>query len=287
MGVEKSVAVVGLGLMGQALAGAFVRVGYPTTVWNRTPGKAGRLVADGAAVVDSVEEAVAAGSVVVVCVADHGVVRGLLRTVGGGLEGKVLVNLTSATSVQMREIGGLEGVDSYLAGAIMGMPQGIGTTESLVLYSGPRSVFEAHEEVLRVLGEAVYLGADHGLSSLYAGAGVSLMWSVLNGFLHGAALLGAAGVEASAFVPFARQNIATASGWLAGYAGQIDEGAYPGADATIDSHVAAMGSLVQESEANGVNAELPKFIRELAERAAADGRGRDGYAAMIDLFRTP
>ena len=287
MDVKKSVAVVGLGLMGQALAGAFVRAGYPTTVWNRTPGKAGRLVAEGASAVDSVEEAVAAGAVVVVCVADHDVVRGLLRAVGGGLEGKVLVNLTSATSLEMREIGGLEDVGGYLAGAIMGMPQGIGTAESLVLYSGPRSVFEAHEEVLRVLGEAVHLGADHGLSSLYAGAGVSLMWSVLNGFLHGAALLEAAGVKASAFVPFARQNIATAAGWLPGYAGQIDEGAYPGVDATIDSHVAAMGYLVQESEANEVNAELPKFVRGLAERAVAQGRGRDGYAAMIELFRTP
>ena len=287
MGVEKSVAVVGLGPMGQALAGAFVRAGYPTTVWNRTPGKAGRLVAEGAAVVDSVEEAVAAGSVVVVCVADHDVVRGLLRSVGGGLEGKLLVNLTSATSMEMREIAGSEGVDGYLAGAIMGLPQDIGTAEALVLYSGPRSAFDAHEEVLRVLGEPVYIGADYGLSSLYAGAGVSLMWNVLNGFLQGAALLETAGVRASAFVPFARQNIATAAGWLAGYAEQIDEGVYPGADATIDSHLAAMGYLVRESEANGVNAELPEFVRGLAERAVAEGRGRDGYAAMIELFRTP
>ncbi|PSL47113.1 3-hydroxyisobutyrate dehydrogenase-like beta-hydroxyacid dehydrogenase [Saccharothrix carnea] len=287
MGVGKPVAVVGLGLMGQALAGAFVRAGYPTTVWNRTPGKAGRLVAEGAAVADSFEQAVAAASVVVVCVADHDVVRGLLRSVGGGLEGKVLVNLTSATSAQMREISGLRGVGGYLAGAIMGMPQGIGTAESLTLYSGPRSVFEVHEEVLRVLGEAVYLGADHGLSSLYAGAGVSLMWSVLNGFLQGVALLEAAGVRASAFVPFARQNIATTADWLAGYAEQIDEGAYPGVDATIDSHAAAMGYLIRESEANGVNAELPRFVRGLAERAVAEGRGRDGYAAMIELFRRP
>ncbi|MFE9751226.1 NAD(P)-dependent oxidoreductase [Saccharothrix saharensis] len=287
MGVEKSVAVVGLGSMGQALAGAFVRAGCPTTVWNRTPGKAGRLVAEGAALVDSVEDAVAAGSVVVVCVADHDVVRELLRSVGAGLEGKLLVNLTSATSVQVREIAGLAGVDGYLAGAIMGMPQDIGTAESLVLYSGPRSAFEAHEQVLRVLGEPVHLGADHGLSSLYAGAGVSLMWSVLNGFLHGAALLGAAGARASAFVPFARRNIATAAGWLAGYAEQVDGGAYPGADATIASHLAAMGHLVRESEANGVNAELPRFIAGLAERAVAHGRGGDGYAAMIELFRTP
>ena len=42
------VTVIGLGLMGQALAGTLLRDGHPTTVWNRTPAKAGPLVARGA-----------------------------------------------------------------------------------------------------------------------------------------------------------------------------------------------------------------------------------------------
>lgn len=32
--------VIGLGLMGQALAAAFLKEGHPATVWNRSPGKA-------------------------------------------------------------------------------------------------------------------------------------------------------------------------------------------------------------------------------------------------------
>lgn len=41
------VAVLGLGEMGSALAGAFLDGGHPTTVWNRTPGKGEGLVAKG------------------------------------------------------------------------------------------------------------------------------------------------------------------------------------------------------------------------------------------------
>ncbi|MFB4314869.1 NAD(P)-binding domain-containing protein [Actinomadura sp. 21ATH] len=52
--------VIGLGPMGQALAGAFLRDGRSTTVWNRTAAKAGRLVAEGAVLAGSVDEAVAA-----------------------------------------------------------------------------------------------------------------------------------------------------------------------------------------------------------------------------------
>lgn len=46
--VEADVAILGLGLMGQAIAAAFLRAGRPTTVWNRTPGKAGDLITQGA-----------------------------------------------------------------------------------------------------------------------------------------------------------------------------------------------------------------------------------------------
>jgi 3-hydroxyisobutyrate dehydrogenase-like beta-hydroxyacid dehydrogenase len=40
--------VVGLGAMGHALAVQLIAAGHPTTVWNRTPGKAVALIARGA-----------------------------------------------------------------------------------------------------------------------------------------------------------------------------------------------------------------------------------------------
>ncbi|MER5356332.1 NAD(P)-binding domain-containing protein [Kitasatospora sp. NPDC002551] len=48
-------AVLGLGLMGRALAGAFLHAGHPTTVWNRTPGKAAELAEESAALGVSTE----------------------------------------------------------------------------------------------------------------------------------------------------------------------------------------------------------------------------------------
>jgi 3-hydroxyisobutyrate dehydrogenase-like beta-hydroxyacid dehydrogenase len=257
-------------------------------VWNRTAARAEQLVAQGARLADSAAEAVAASPLVVVCVTDYDAVRKLLEPLGDVLGGRVLVNLTAGTSQEARdtaEWASRRGA-AYLGGAIMVLPQAIGTEEALILYSGPRSTFEVHEATLRSLGAgAMYLSADHGLSSLYAAAGVSLMWSVLNGFLHGAALLDTAGVDASTFVSFARQNIGTVADWLSGYAQQIDDGAYPAPDATIDTHLAVMDLLVHESEALGVNADLPRFFKALGDRAVAEGHGGDGYAAMIELFR--
>jgi 3-hydroxyisobutyrate dehydrogenase-like beta-hydroxyacid dehydrogenase len=279
------VTVIGLGLMGQALAGAFLRDGHPTTVWNRTPNKAEHLVAEGATLAGSVGDAVAASPLVVACVSDYAALRELLEPHGAALRGRVLVNLSSGTSAQARQTAGWVG-GTYLDGAIMAVPQSIGTADAAVVYSGPRGAFDEHEPTLRSLAaNTIYLGDDHGLSALHETAVLGLMWGILDAFLHGAALLGSAGVDTVPFVPLASKGIGMVTDWLSGYAQQIDDGAYPVLDSTIDTHVAAMDHVIHESEAAGVNTELPRFFKALADRAVADGRGGDSYAAMIEQFR--
>ncbi|MFE3666994.1 NAD(P)-binding domain-containing protein, partial [Streptomyces sp. NPDC059164] len=90
------------GKMGQALAGTFLAAGHPTTVWNRTAGKADGLVAEGAVSAATVAEAVAGSELVVICVATYANVTELLAPLGGELSGKVLVNLTTGTPEDAR-----------------------------------------------------------------------------------------------------------------------------------------------------------------------------------------
>lgn len=97
------------------------------------------------------------------------------------------------------------------------------------------------------------------------------MWNILNGFLQGTALLGAAGVDATTFAPVARQGIETVAGWLSGYAQQVDDRTYSAVDSTIDTHLAAMEHLIQESELLGVDAELPRFVKAAADRPSPMG----------------
>lgn len=290
MTAASPVTVLGLGLMGQALADTFVREGHPTTVWNRTAAKAGPLVAKGAQLADSVADAVAASPLVVVCVLDYDALHELLDPVAGALDGRVLVNLTSGTSDGARETARWAAGHgaTYLDGAILTDPDGVGTADAVILYSGPRAVFDAHEPALRLLGGATtHLGDDHGLASLHDVAVLGLMWGVLNSFLQGAAVLGAAGVDASAFAPLAAKSVKMVADWVPGYAEQIDKNEFPAVDATLATHLASMDHLVHESESLGVNAEFPRLVKDLAERSVANGHGAEGYAAMIGLFRKP
>ncbi|MBN6058510.1 NAD(P)-dependent oxidoreductase, partial [Nonomuraea sp. RK-328] len=113
------------------------------------------------------------------------------------------------------------------------------------------------------------------------------MWGVLNGFLQGAALLGAANVKATTFAKLAGTAINVTADYVSAYAQQIDEGGYPATDATVAVHAGGMEHLVQESEALGVNTDLPNLFLVLARRAVADGHADNSYAAMIKQFCKP
>jgi 3-hydroxyisobutyrate dehydrogenase-like beta-hydroxyacid dehydrogenase len=286
MRTSTPVTVLGLGLMGSALAGAFLRAGHPTTVWNRTTAKADGLVARGATLAESAVAALAAAPLVVVCVSDYDAVADVLD---GPLDGRVVVNLTSGTPSRARalaeEVARRGG--GYLDGGIMAVPEAVGTTGAVLAYSGPRPLYDAHESTLAGLGTGLHLGDDPGLSALHEMATLVLMWGMLDGFLNGAAILGTAGVSATAYLPVAQTAIDTVAGWLPGYARQADHGTYPADDGTIDTHLAAMAHVVEESEQLGVNAELPRLVKALAERAAAAGHGAGGYTALVEQFRKP
>ncbi|WP_131735974.1 NAD(P)-dependent oxidoreductase [Actinomadura roseirufa] len=283
------VAVIGLGLMGQALAGAFLKAGHPTIVWNRTASKADQLMAEGARLAPTVGDALKAGSLTIICVTDYQAVYELLGGSDAELDGTTLINLTSGSSAQAREAArwAEQRGAHYLDGAIMAIPQAIGTAEAVILHSGPQPDLDAHKATLDALGTVAYLGADHGLASLYDVAGLAMMWSVLNAWLQGTAMLRTAGVDAATYATFAQQIAAGVAGWLPGYAEQIDNGSFPAEVSALETDARAMAHLIEESEALGVNAELPKLIKAMADRSIAAGHGGEQYPVLIEEFGRP
>ncbi|MEV2251763.1 NAD(P)-binding domain-containing protein [Streptomyces sp. NPDC050147] len=283
------VSVIGLGLMGRALAGAFLKAGHPTTVWNRTASKADHLISHGAQLAPTAADALKAGSLTIICLTDYEAMHELLGANDVTLEGTTLVNLTSGASAQAREAARLaeQRGARYLDGAIMAVPSGIGTAEAVILLSGAESDFDAHKPTLDALGTVTHLGADHGLASLYDVAGLAMMWSVLNAWLQGTAMLRTAGVDAATYAPFAQQIATGVATWLPGYAEQIDNGSFPAEVSALETDARAMAHLIEESETVGVNAELPRLIKAMADRAIAAGHGGEQYPVLIEEFVKP
>lgn len=279
--VKKSVAVLGLGSMGAALAEALLVAGHEVTVWNRTPGRAEGLVARGARCAGSVAEAVTAGEIVLVCILDYGDIGPLLEQQGVGraaLQGRGGQCDHCAMAQRVTGLGA-----AYLDGGIMAVPEIIASPEAFVLYSGSREAFEAHRGVLDAFARSVYLGEDPGLAPLHDLALLSGMYGMFGGFLHAAALVRSAGGSVAEFTTTLLQPwLRAMAGGLPAMAAQIDSGDYSDTGSPLAMQV-AHDSIGEVSRAQGVSPELFAPLFALMERRVADGHGSEGLAGLVEL----
>jgi 3-hydroxyisobutyrate dehydrogenase-like beta-hydroxyacid dehydrogenase len=283
------VTMIGLGPMGQAMARAFLAAGHPVTVWNRTASRADALVAAGAARAATPADAVGASPLVVLSLTDYAAVYDVLGDVGDALGGRVVVNLSSDTPHASRDAAAwlAERGAEQLVGGIMVPSEVVGREGSHVYYSGPRSVFEAHERTLRVIGRPDYRGEDPALAQLYYQALVHVFVTTLAAFVQGAALLGSAGVAAREYAPLADELVQLARSSFGEAARNIDEDDHPGELATAAMMAAGTGHILDAVAAVGQDTALPAAVKSHYDGVVAAGRGDDSWTRTIDVVRKP
>ncbi|MEU0058781.1 NAD(P)-binding domain-containing protein [Streptomyces sp. NPDC006334] len=286
--VEKtSLTLLGLGAMGAAFARAWLAAGHQLTVWNRTPSRAAALAAEGARVADSAAEAVAANTLVVVCLLDDASVEEALA--GVDLTGTDLVNLTTSTPAQARaraEWARARGA-RCLDGGIMAVPPMVGVPEAggYVFYSGSRELFERHHDALRVPVGTVYVGEDAGFAALHDVALLSAMYGMFAGAAHAFALIRKEDIDPASFAPLLAD-------WLVAMAPAVHQTAdhLRGGDYTKDvvsglgMQVAGTPTFLSTAEEQGVSPELLTPYFELMRRRLAEGSGEEGLTGVVDLL---
>ncbi|MCK7621710.1 NAD(P)-binding domain-containing protein [Streptomyces sp. RS10V-4] len=281
------VTLLGLGAMGTALARAWRAAGHPLTVWNRTPARAAALAAEGAQVADTAAEAVAANTLIVVCLLDDASVADALN--GIDLTGKDLVNLTTGNPAQARDRAAWarERGARYLDGGIMAVPPMIGVPEAggYVFYSGSRDLFEQHHKTLGVPAGTHYTGEDDGFAALHDVALLSAMYGMFAGAAHAFALIRKEDIDPTAFAPLLADWLVAMAPAVHQTADQLRSGDYTkGVVSRLAMQVAGTPTFLSTAEQQGVSPELLSPYFALMRRRLAEGSGEEDLTGVIDLL---
>jgi 3-hydroxyisobutyrate dehydrogenase-like beta-hydroxyacid dehydrogenase len=269
--------------MGSTMARTFLAAGHPTTVWNRTPGKADGL---GALPAATAAEAVAASKLVVISQLDYAAMYESLAD--ADLAGRVLVNLSSDSPEQLRaaaQWAGERGA-TLVTGGIMVPPAGIGKPGAYTFYAGPEETVATHRTTLEVLGRVDHVGADPGLAMLYYQAMLNIFWTTLISYFYSASLVG----SAAKLRPYAETMLTDLSGdgpmgFLRILTDAIDSGTHDGGDSNL--HMQAVGAehAVKAFTEAGLDVTVPGAVAALFARADAAGYGADGLSALVELVK--
>jgi len=152
---------VGLGTMGTAMAGHLLRGGHPTTVWNRTPGRAADLVAAGAREAATPAELAATSDVVFTCVSDTPDVEAVLfgpdGLAGGLARGSLLIDCSSISPSATRDFAerlAAQGV-AYVDAPVSGGSEGAQKATLTIFCGGNDAAVERARPILEKLGKTI------------------------------------------------------------------------------------------------------------------------------------
>ena len=282
-----SISLLGLGAMGRALAAGALEAGYVPTVWNRTPGKDAALLERGAHPAASAAAAINAADLVVVCLFDYVSVRQTLSPHTGALAGRTVLNLTSTTPDQARELArwAREHRIGYLDGAIMGTPAMIGTSESVILYSGSAQVFHAYRPLLEAWASSTYDGADPGLASMWDLGMLSGMYSMFAGFLHGVAMLETAGIRPSDYSRRAAPFLSAMTGLLGQSIERLETRDYSDPFQSLQWTATLLETIARASREQDIDPAPVRMVQELIKRQTAAGHGSQDFDRIIESMR--
>lgn len=277
--------VVGVGLMGAAVARTLRDAGYHTSIWNRTRERARPLEDEGFPVAASAEAAIASADVTILMLRDYEAAQPLLLGSLAQLAGKTVVNLMTGTERDARQCAELVESAGGLAidGAILSYPSQIGQPTGTVLYCGSEKAWTAWGAVLMYLGgRSRWLGSDHGHAAILDTAATGAFFqSSLAAFVEAAAYAEARGVGVQVLGNLVAELWSGFSASVTQATESIATRRWGTREATLDTFCAATRIWQSEMQQAGIRAPLLSASLDSMRQAQAAGHGSGSFYAQF------
>jgi 3-hydroxyisobutyrate dehydrogenase-like beta-hydroxyacid dehydrogenase len=200
------VAFIGLGSMGAPIAHNLLEAGHTLSVYNRTPGRAKDLVAQGARAADSPANAATGAEALVTMLADDQAVAatvldgGVLQALGRGAVHVSMSTISPALSRRLVEAH-RAARQAYVAAPVFGRPEAAAARRLWVVAAGPADALAAARPIFEAVGqEVLVVGDDPAAANVVKIAGNFLLASAIEAIGEAFALVRKYGIAPERFL---------------------------------------------------------------------------------------
>jgi 3-hydroxyisobutyrate dehydrogenase-like beta-hydroxyacid dehydrogenase len=198
------VGFIGLGQMGQAMAGRLLEAGHELTVYNRSPEAARALARKGAAVADKAG-GVFDAEVVITMLADDTAIEAVW--IGGGLVQQlpsscIHVNMATVSLAMGKRLTHMhrDAGNQYVSAPVFGRPHTAAAGQLEIVAAGADAALERCEPLLSVLGKQTFVvGAEPALANIVKIARNFLLATMVESLGEAFALVRKSGVDPTQF----------------------------------------------------------------------------------------
>ncbi len=283
-----SVAVLGTGVIGAAIARNLAAAGLETAAWNRTAERARPLADDGVRIAEEVGDAVRGAEAVLTALSDGPSVEHVMAGAGGGLmaaeSGAVWIQTSTVgidATERLAELAGDAEV-SLLDAPVLGTKEPAEKGELIVLASGPAAALERCRPVFAAIGaRTVELGEEPGEATRMKLVLNSWLLALTAGLAESIALADALGVDPEEFLSVIEGgplDVAYAHLKGAMMINRDYETSFALSNAAKDARL-----VLEAAAADGVELPVAAAVRDLFAEAEALGHGEADMAAVHEV----
>jgi len=286
----RSVAFIGLGKMGSAMAAHVLDAGFELTVYNRTPTKAEPLVARGARPAPSPKQAAAAADAVVTNLMDDASVRAVTDGAEGLLAGlrpgSIHVGTTTNSPALATELARSHAARGchYLAAPVLGRPDAAAARKLVTLAAGPPEAVERCKPLLESWSAAVTeFGDDPAVASSAKLCLNYFVVSLIDVIGEVFALADKSGVATEKINGFFQMMLAHPG--LKAYAARIAERDFRDVGFELAGGLKDGNLILDAARAAGVPLGHAEVVCDKFREAVASGMGSEDWAAVTEITR--
>ncbi|HVK41365.1 MAG TPA: NAD(P)-dependent oxidoreductase [Phenylobacterium sp.] len=277
------VAFVGLGVMGFPMAGHLAKAGHEVAVFNRSPEKAQRWVAQhGGRAGAMAAEAAEGAEIVFLCVGNDDDVRSVTAQILPAMApGAIVVDHTTTSAKVAREMAALAGesgrwfVDAPVSGGQAGAENG----QLTVMCGGDASAYSRAEPVIAAFAKASRLMGGPGAGQLTKMVNQICIAGVVQGLAEGMHFAKRAGLDplevAAAISKGAAQSWQMDNRWATMAEGKFDFGF------AVDWMRKDLGLVLDEARANGSTLDMTALVDGYYADVQAMGGNRWDTSSLV------
>ena len=286
---KEGLGLIGTGIMGAPMAHNLLKAGYKVAVHNRTKAKADRLIAGGAAWGNSPADVAKDSNIVITCLPDTPDVEQVLLGQKGVIEaakpGLICIDMSTISPAATKEMGsalsakGVTLIDAPISGGEIGAIE----ARLSIMMGGPKKAVEKVRPIMQVMGRTVIHCGPLGAGQITKLANQIMCIHTIMSIAEGFAFAEKAGLDLET----------TLKATSAGAAGSHSLKMLGPKIIAGDFKPAFMVDLQQKDlrlvaeYAEKLKQPLPgvALARQLLAQLQAQGRGRDGTQALVEVIR--
>ena len=285
----KKIGIIGLGMLGNAVALHLVDSGYEVTVYNRTKGKSEELEEKGATIVESPKEVAENSEVVIIIVKDADAVKQVSfennGIVNGNHEKLIVADMSTIDPSESKNIS-KQFIDSGIIKLdipVMGGPNVAIIGDLVLMASGNKQSFENCKEVFDTIANKVFFLGESGVANsikLAMNLQITMLAMALS---EGIMLVKKSNVDPKIFLEILNSTYFK-TGMSEKKAYKMIEGKYD-TTFTLSNLKKDISTMTNAAKSLGVELPMISKAEEVYENAIKDGFGDIDYTGIIEYLK--